>query len=183
MIVQKKHRPDACADAGPLAALLDHAETVEIAPLVAGDPPTQRRQPAHVRLARRGLIEPDVEDWVEGWCIAWERVEGGIHQPGDGGDGLSGREEVLLAAAARVRLGAARVGQWGERLVVASCVLCLPAWQVAIAAGVYIVECPPPRQWKQHAIIKLDRALVPWLYRLAGIPRGRCPSTEPQFYA
>ncbi len=157
--------------AGPTARLLAHAETVEIAPDVAGMPPSRRRQPAHRRLAKARRIPPQVETEVELFALAWEMVEGGAHEPGAGGDGLRTREEVMTAAIWRIEHARRRVSTWQMAVVIASCVECLPAWQVAL--GAHILRPPveqAPERWQREAREALDTALIPVLHALSGIP-------------
>lgn len=157
---------------GPTAELLAHLETVEIPPDLAGAPPTRKRAPAHRRLARTGRIPPEVETEVELFAIAWEMVEGGATEEGSGGDARRTRAEVYTAATMRLQRARQRLGPLGTAVVVQTCVVCLPAWEVAhytlgypLPAGV-----PPVPAEAKRALEWLDRRLPAYLHRLAGIP-------------
>lgn len=99
-------------------------------------------------------------------------VEGGAQEPGSGGDEARTREEVIAGAVWRLAQARARITDAELDLVLASCVLCLPAWEVAVAAGI----ADPPiddfgiDRWRRAAREALDDALIPVLYRLAGVP-------------
>ena len=162
---------------GPTPELLAHAETLLLPPELAGLPPTRKRAPAHRRLAKARRIPQEVETEIERFVMAWEMVEGGAHEQGSGGDGQRTREEVMIAMVSRLNRARARVTREQEAMVVWSCVESHPAWQVAIRCRIYrIPETTPvadlPR-WQRDAREALDKALVPVLYAISGIPMER----------
>jgi hypothetical protein len=72
----RKQRPEA-ADIGPTPEAISKAEIATIAPSRhTSQTPVCRKEPMHNRLLERDQISAAAWEWVERYCIAYERVQG-----------------------------------------------------------------------------------------------------------
>lgn len=169
---------------GPTRELLAQIETVEIPAEIAGYPATNRRNPAHRRLAKRRRISPEIETEIEQFSRDWEMVEGGAHEVGSGGDGAKTREEVMSAAIIRIALATKRIGRMRVQIVAAACVECEPAWVTAKRLGHVRAcgECGHPAEilterHRRDAREWLDGKLPAILSAMTKFPLDPTPST------
>lgn len=171
-------------------AAMTHGSFIPEPAEIAGQFVAVKREGAHRRLARERRIDGDEERAVMQYVDDVEAAAGAVQYEGDGGGDGSIITSRMLARD-RVRLADERMGSEGRLLVVAACVLCWRAEDLAMrllgaelpdSSGLTTTYLRSPKAahedldramdaFRRRAQRLVDKRLVPAIRRLAGTDR------------